>query len=60
MGFSGPLCYNYNKEPPKVALAIIEAPILYHHFVGTTWRLRVQFRVGVGVGVDSLRLLKGP
>ena len=27
-GFRGPVHYNYNKEPPKVVLVIIKAPIL--------------------------------
>ena len=28
IGFWGPLYYNYNEEPQKIVLVIIEAPIL--------------------------------
>ena len=29
IGFGGPLNYSYNKEPPKIVLVIIKAPMLY-------------------------------
>ena len=28
IGFGGPVCYNYSKEPSRIVLVIVWAPIL--------------------------------